>query len=105
MQGCQDYGIVRKNGFLYLSDKPEIHFRGPGSITRDIKYIAPEELADGMLKILQDNGNVEKTALYNLLAKQCGMSRSGKAATEVMEAALRELHGSVNIDNDRISLK
>ncbi len=45
MYGYQRYGIIRRNGFLYLDNGKEIQFRGPGDVERDIKQIAPEELA------------------------------------------------------------
>ena len=53
MYGYQRYGIIRRNGFLYLDNGKEIRFRGPGDIERDIKQSAPEELAAGMFEILK----------------------------------------------------
>ena len=40
LDGCQRYGIIRRNGFLYLDNGKEIQFRGPGDVERDIKQIA-----------------------------------------------------------------
>ncbi len=39
MNNYRNYGIIRKNGFLYLQGQNEIRFRTPGIITREIKYI------------------------------------------------------------------
>lgn len=105
MFGCQRRGIIRKDGFLYLNNDKEIRFRGPGDIVRDIKQIAPEELAVGMLEILNQNVSADKNGLYRSLAMQCGVSRVGKAVNESMDAALEILKDRVNIDGDVISIK
>ena len=105
MYGCQQYGIIRKNGFLYLDDMAEIHFRGPGDITRDIKHIAPEELAAGMLEILKQNVTADKNGLYRSLALQCGVNRLSKTISEYFDLALCLLRNSVVIEGDQISRK
>ena len=107
MHGYQRYGIIRRNGFLYLDNGKEIRFRGPGDIERDIKQIAPEELAAGMFEILKQNVTADRNGLYRSLATQCGVARVGKAINEAMDAALNVLvrDKSVVIDGDRISLE
>ena len=105
MIGCERCGIPRKNGFLYRSDETAISFRGPGSIQREIRQIAPEELAAGMLEILKQNVTAEKTGLYRFLAAQCGVTRLGKAVTEAMDEALALLQDQVVIDGEQVSLK
>ena len=105
MHGCQQYGIIRKNGFLYLDNGKEIQFRKPGDIKRDIKQIAPEELAAGMLKILKQNVTADKSGLYRLLAVQCGTNRIGKAIYEPLDYALKILEGSIVIDGEKLSLR
>ncbi|MCQ2439703.1 MAG: DUF4011 domain-containing protein [Oscillospiraceae bacterium] len=105
MLGCQRYGIIRRNGFLYLENKKEIRFRGPGDIERDIKQIAPEELADGMQQILKQNITAEKEGLFRLLALRCGVNRVGKAIYETLDATLLLLQDKITIDGDQISLK
>ena len=104
MYDCGKYGITRKNGFLYLTDKP-VAFRSQGNIERDIKHIAPEEIAAGLLQIIQQNGSVKKDALYRTLASFCGIKRNGKIVCEHFDAALNLLLGSVEIQGDVISLK
>ena len=105
MYGYQGYGIVRRNGFLYLNDDKEIRFRGPGDIERDIKQIAPEELAVGMLEILKQNVTADKSGLYRSLAQQCGVNRVGKTINEIFDSVLYILEDSIVVDGDQISLK
>ena len=105
MIGCEGYGIIRRDRFLYLQDGPEIQFRRPGDIEREIKHIAPEELAAGMLEILHQNITVEKAGLFRLIALQCGVNRVGKAVNEALENALVLLHDQVLIDGEQVSIK
>lgn len=105
MDRCRYYGIIRKGGFLYLQGKTEFHLRGPGDIDRDIKYIAPEELAAGMLEILKQNVSADRMGLYRSLATQCGVSRVGRAIYELMDSALELLDDFVIIDDDQITIK
>jgi len=88
-----------------LSNGKEAQFRGPGDMKRDIKQIAPEELAAGMLEILKQNVTVDKSGLYRSLALQCGVNRVGKAITEYFDAALQTFEDSIVIDGDQLSLK
>lgn len=105
MYGCQRLGIVRKNGFLYLNDTQEAQFRVPGDIVREIKQIAPEELAAGMIEILKQNITADKDGLYRSLALQCGVNRAGKAISEYFDVVLRSLNDRVMIDGDSISMR
>ena len=105
MYGYQRYGIIRRNGFLYLDNGKEIQFRGPGDIERDIKQIAPEELAAGMYEILKQNVTADKSGLYHSLAAQCGIARVGKAINEAMDSALYILQDRVVFDGEQISIK
>ena len=104
MYGYQRYGIIRRNGFLYLDNGKEVQFRGPGDIERDIKQIAPEELAAGMLEILKQNVTADKAGLYRSLAAQCGVARVGKAVNEAMDTALHLLEDRIIVDGEQISL-
>ena len=105
MYGYQRYGIIRRNGFLYLDNGKEIQFRGPGDIERDIKQIAPEELAAGMFEILKQNVTADKSGLYRSLAAQCGVTRVGKAINEAMDAALSILADKVSVSGEAISVR
>ena len=105
MYGCQRYGIIRRNGFLYLDNGKEIPFRGLGDVERDIRQIAPEELAAGMFEILKQNVTADKSGLYRSLAAQCGVTRVGKAINEAMDAALNVLSDRIIIDGEQVSIK
>ena len=105
MYGHQRYGIIRRNGFLYLDNGKEIRFRGPGDIERDIKQIAPEELAVGMFEILKQNVTADKSGLYRSLAAQCGVARVGKSINEAMDAALDVLKDHIVVEGEQISIK
>ena len=105
MRGYQKYGIVRKKGFLYLNNGKDIRFRVPGDVARNIEYIAPEELAAGMLEILKQNVTADKKSLYRSLALQCGVHRLGKEISKILDGALYILEDSIVIDGDQLSLK
>ncbi len=105
MRFCEERGIIRRNGFLYLNDGPEIQFRRPGDIEREVKQIALEELAAGMLEILRQNVTADKTGLFRSIAQQCGVNRVGKAINEQLDCALLTLRDQIDIDGDQISLK
>lgn len=103
MYGCERMGIIRRNGFLYLSDQTKYVLRVPGD-KREIKYIAPEELAVGIITILKQNYSVDKDNLYRAVANQLGFSRIGDAIYAKMDEALR-LIGNIVIDGNVVSLK
>lgn len=105
MNGYKRYGIIRRNGFLYLNNGKEVQFRRHGDIERDIKQIAPEELAAGMFEILKQNVTADKNGLYRSLAAQCGVVRVGKTINEAMDSALQILNDCIIIDGDQISFK
>lgn len=88
MTTCHLYGIRREKGFLYLNNQPVPQLRLPGKSGRDIKYIAPEELANGMYKIIKTNVAVDKEGLFRLTANQLGVTRLGPDIMEQLEKAL-----------------
>lgn len=105
MRGYRQYGIERRKGFLYLDSVKEFVFRGPGDISREIRQIAPEELAAGMLEILKQNVTADRTALYRSLAAQYGITRLGRAVNEAMDAAFALLRDRIDIDGERVSVR
>ena len=105
MYGYQQYGIIRRNGFLYLNNGKEIQFRVPGEIKRDIKQIAPEELAAGMFEILKQNVTADKSGLYRSLAVQCGVTRVGKSINEALDNAMNILSDRIIVDGEQISIR
>ena len=106
MRSCQNLGIIRKNGFLYLQDKDIPMLRVPSAgNSRDIKYIAVEELALGLKELLKQNVSAEKTGLFKLLVQNLGFSRMGDAILARLEEALQLLEDEIEINGEVISLK
>ena len=105
MYDCQHCGIIRRNGFLYLDNGTDIKFRGPGDIKREIRQIAPEELAAGMREILRQNISVDKDALLHSIAQQCGVNRVGKAHNEILDSALKIIENHLVNNGGSLSLK
>ncbi|MCR5611241.1 MAG: DUF4011 domain-containing protein [Clostridiales bacterium] len=87
MQACERYGIVRKNGFLYLSEMNKIRLRIPGD-RRDIQYIAVEELADGVFTLVKQNVSITKDGLYKTMTNLLGFSRTGESIVERYDLAV-----------------
>lgn len=105
MRSCQDLGIIRRNGFLYLQGKDIPMLRVPGNgNNRDIKYIAAEELALGLKELLRQNVSAEKTGLFKLLVQHLGFSRMGDAILARLEEALQLLKDEIEINGEVISL-
>ena len=76
-----------------------------GDLKREIRQIAPEELADGMLEILKHNISAEKDSLFRTLALQCGVSRVTAPMTICFEKALACLDGKVDITDGQIIIR
>ena len=106
LRDCFNKGIIRRNGFLYLSSQNSYQLRVPGDV-RDVKYIAPEELAEGMVLLIKQNVTAEKEGLYKTLASLLGFSRIGEGIYEKMEEALNYLllNRLVTEENNVISMK
>lgn len=107
MWSCARFGIVRKNGFLYLQGKeiPMLRVPSSGAEPRDIKYIELRELALGLREILRQNVSAEKTGLFKLLTQKLGFSRMGDAILERMESALKLISNEVEVNGNMLSLK
>jgi very-short-patch-repair endonuclease len=103
MRGCDRMGIIRRNGYLYLSEQNKYVLRVPG-VKRDIKYIAPEELAAGLNTILKQNYSADKDGLYRTLVNQLGFSRIGDAIYAKLDESLSLLR-NIEIDGDLVILK
>lgn len=103
MRGCDRMGIWRHNGYLYLSDRNKYVLRVPGE-KRDIKYIAPEELAAGISAILKQNYSADKDGLYRAVVYQLGFSRMSGAIYTKLDEALKLLNNVVT-EGDVIKVK
>jgi hypothetical protein len=107
MYGCDSrYGIIRRNGFLYLKNAPipRLRIPKPGSEPREIKYLSLEELANGLRELIKSNIMVEKAGLFRLLAEKLGFTRIGEAIEERLETALWLLGKEIEIHNGMIRL-
>ncbi len=107
MWNCAKFGIVRKDGFLYLQGSGIPMLRVPsGNVEpRDIKYIELHELASGLKEILRQNVTAEKLGLFKLLTQNLGFNRMGDAILERMESALKLISKDIETNGEMISLK
>ena len=100
------FGIVRRNGFLYLRDRdiPMLRVPEQGGVVREVKHIAMEELAGGLREMLRQNVSAEKSGLFLLLAQSLGFTRVGDAMQERFDAALLTLAKELEINDGMLSL-
>ena len=87
---CEQKGIIRRDGFLYLEGNNTFTLRVPG-VQRDVKYIAVEELAAGFLVLIKQNISATRDGLYKIMTNRLGFSRTGEAIVARYEAALELL--------------
>lgn len=85
MAVCEQDGIVRRDGFLFLQGQTEFKLRVPGE-KRDVKYVALEELAAGLRSLIEENAPIEKDGLYKTLASLLGASRTANVVARFDEA-------------------
>ena len=99
MRRHNEYGIVKRNGFLYLKDK-KIEFRSEGDYHRELSHIAPEELAVGMLRIVMDAKAVSKEGLYKIIGELCGIKRLTAENTRYLDSVLEKSKNHLVVGND-----
>ncbi len=91
MKGCESQGIFRKNGFLYLENQignpDNLVLHVPGDMKRELRMIAPEELAAGMKVILKREGIVDKDTLFERVLQLCGYEHMENAYAGHLENA------------------
>lgn len=90
MLKSEAYGIVFRDGFLYLKGQNTFPLRVPGD-KREIKNIALEELASGLKMIIEQNIGVTKEGLFKTLINLLGFNRSGEAIVSRLDLALNYL--------------
>ncbi len=107
MWNSGNQGILRRDGFLYLQGKgiPMLRVPGEGQTPREVKYVATEELANGLKELLKRNVTVEKAGLFKLFAEQLGFTRMGEAMSARFESALKLLEKEVEVVGETLSLK
>lgn len=98
-----DKQIATRNNFLYLLKFPTAYdVRLAGS--RQIQYIAIDELAKGMLKVMDNNIGLTKDELLHETSRAFGFNRIGANITERMEQVLLFLESSkvIEIKDDKV---
>ena len=90
MLKSEAYGIIFRDGFLYLKGQNTFPLRVPGD-KREIKNIALEELASGLKMIIEQNIGVTKEGLFKTLINLLGFNRSGEAIVSRLDLALNYL--------------
>ncbi|MBR6687286.1 MAG: DUF4011 domain-containing protein [Clostridia bacterium] len=105
---CTNYKIERKDGFLYVRGKqiPMLRVPAEDSATfREVKQIALEELALGMLEVLKQNVSVEKLGMFRLISQRLGFTRVSEAVSDRLEEALKLILDKVDNACETLTLK
>ncbi len=107
MHGCGKYGLLRKDGFIYVRGRAIPMLRVPDGAEepREIKYIDLGELALGLKELLKLNISAEKQGLFKLITQYLGFNRMGEAITERLESALELIADETETNGDMLSLK
>ena len=107
IKGYENYGILRKNGFLYLLANKGYRLRVPKDedVPRNVKDISIEELAAGMLELIKHNVTVDKEGMFKTLSAELGFARLTDSSTERFDYALETLKQLLEINENMISLK
>lgn len=108
MYGCEKIGIIRKDGFLYISGSEKKMLRAPGKnndSSRDIQYISLEELANGLLLVIQNNVSVNKDGLFKEIISLLGLKRRSESIENRLNQALRLISDLIEWKDDLICLK
>ena len=98
---CRQEGILRRDGFIMLDGVEKIPFRIPGA-ERKIEDIHPQELADGMRTLIEQEGGVDKKSLFQAIAKLLGVNRLGSNVNECLEKALNQIGDGFKIEGEKI---
>lgn len=95
---CEGRFIVKGDFLWSISMKTPI-FRVPGVLPpRDIKHIAPEEIAEGMKIIIIRAIGIEKITLFQLVSKELGFERTGEKINSLLDVAFNQLITSREIE-------
>lgn len=106
MYGCHRYGITREGGFLYLDTVGKrLQLRVDGDLQRELRMVAPEELAAGMLTLIEQNVTVEREDLYRMIAGLFGIARMGRNVEQHLDKALKLIDNKLEIRGDQILLR
>ena len=103
MTGHQRLNIYKQNGFLYLETSGPLSLRAPGDLKRDVVQIAPQEIAAGMMQLIQENVSLDKTSLYQGILRICE-ARMSQGVRERLDSALQLLGNRVVVEGERVSI-
>ena len=103
MTGHQRLNIYKQNGFLYLETSGPLSLRAPGDLKRDVVQIAPQEIAAGMMQLIQENVSLDKNSLYQGILRICE-ARMSQGVRERLDAALQLLDKRVVVEGERVSI-
>ena len=100
-------GLVDRDGFWYLKDQNNIklHIPKDEGTKRDIKNICNEELADGLLTMIETSISVDKNALFKELVTILGYERMTPTASQKLEEALLLIANKITIEDNLIHIK
>lgn len=105
MNGSSERGIVRRDGFLYLQNQTNYVLRVPeDEEKRDVRHIAKEELAAGLLTVIEQNVTADKESVYRYVAKELGFTRVGEAIYRCFDEALETLSPYVRVQDNLLSI-
>ncbi len=98
---CTGQFIIKGDFFWSKKMKTPI-FRIPasGSRPRELKYIAPEEICEGMMIIIARSIGIERVALFQEVTRVLGFDRTGGKINSLLDIAYLKL-----IDEDKIELR
>jgi len=105
MKNCETQGIIRKNDFLYLQGQTEFPLRVFEEGQREVKYIALEELANGLMEVIKRNGTADKISVYKTLCSALGYQRIGEAVMRRLEIALSLNSDILDITDATVKIK
>lgn len=98
-----------KGEFCWSNTMQTPIFRVPpsGHPSRDIKHIAPEELAEGMKIIVERATGIDKSSLFQEVSRALGFARTGDKITNCLNIAFDNLmkSGELELKGDLISIK
>ncbi len=108
MNNCQAFGIRIKNGFLFNNEVSYPMLRIPdGEDKRNIEYIPIEELANGLVKVIELNVTITKEDLFSYIRARLGFRSLTERIRFRLEKSLQLLidSGKVLVDEDKLSLR
>lgn len=96
--------VVSKNGFYYIRGQKIPFRKSNNSEERKMEYVAKEELANGMYKVLRTIMFSDKEGLYRTMAHLLGYAKTSKNMQEYLDSALALLGDKVIVKDNQVKL-